>query len=161
MGNPAWGPVRFPTKLLEISSFICPCVTGDITPHTHTSGLCPYFMLPHLLQLCAFTGPSLGDCLFAGLLDHLVQFMRLISSCKVPLRGFLLCFTRFKVRYDHPFCLCLDLVFISAEQSRADFRASRDNYRVERSINGRHLHSALQLAGELGGRLCTWGKKKK
>lgn len=88
---------RFPTTLLEISGFICPCVTGDITANT-LSGLFPYFMLSQELQLCVFTGPSLCDCLFGSLLDHLVQFIRLISSCKVPLPGFLLRFTRFKVR---------------------------------------------------------------
>lgn len=140
---------RFPTTLLEISGFICPCVTGDITANT-LSGLFPYFMLSQELQLCVFTGPSLCDSLFGSLLDHLVQFIRLISSCKVPLPGFLLRFTRFKVRFDHVF------VF-EGEQSGAAFRVLCDDYSVERSINGRHLHSALQPASELGGRLCAWG----
>lgn len=86
---------RFPKKLLEISGFICPCVTGEITPNT-MSGLFLSFPLSQELQLCVcvsvFTGPNLRDCLFGGLLDHLVQFIRLISSYKVPLPVFLLHF---------------------------------------------------------------------
>lgn len=108
-----------------------------------------------------FTGPSLRDCLFGGLVDHWVHFFRLISSCKVQLPGFLPHFTRFKVGFHHVFCLGLDPVFISAEQSGAVFPVPCNDYSVERRINGRHLPSAPQPAGELGGRLCAWEEEKK
>lgn len=61
-----------------------------------------------------FAGPGLPESLFGGLLDHLVDFIRLISGCKVQLPAFRLHFTWFKARFDHvfvfkgAFCWCLD-----------------------------------------------------
>lgn len=53
----------------------------------------------------------------------------------------------------------VDLVFTSSEQSGTVFTVPCGDYSVEQSINWRHLHSALQPAGELRGRLWNGGKR--
>lgn len=70
-------------------------------------------------------GPACMTAYLVGLLDHLVHLIRLISGWKVQLPGFLLHFTRFKVRFDHVFVFARAWTRFSSPPSRAELSLQR------------------------------------
>lgn len=128
-----------------------------MTPNT-LFGLFPRFTLSrgpllNLGNLSCLLGTACFILRFGGVREHLFQLFRLF---KLPLPGVLLHFSRFGIRFSSRVLIARTL-WTSSEQSGTVFTVPCGDYSAEQSINRRHLHSALQPAGELRGRLWNGG----
>lgn len=129
-----------------------------MTPNT-LFGLFPCFtlsqgLLLNLGNLSCLLGTACFTLRFGGVREHLFQLFRLL---KLPLPGILLHFSRFGIRFSSRVLIARTLWTWSSPPPSTVSIVPCGDYSAEQSINQRHLHSALQPAGELRGRLWNGG----